>query len=133
MRELSRIILDKEIAKLLNRLGQKTPTGKPWIQSRVTAFRNTHKIKVFNKDELKERGEIYVKEAAKILGVDIKKIYWLIQKDFLPAKQVCKGAPYIIKKKDIEDNKKEFNRLCKSKNRKYSPFQEGQQGYFFIL
>ncbi len=44
MRELARLMPDRQIARLLNRIGVATGYGNAWTQERVRSFRNHHEI-----------------------------------------------------------------------------------------
>ncbi|KKM73659.1 hypothetical protein LCGC14_1408220 [marine sediment metagenome] len=101
IREISRYINDQKIANLLNRLGKRTGKGNTWTQLRVCSFRNTHKISVYQEGELKDRNEMLIEDAADKLGISRKKVYWLVRKGILHAKQVCFGAPWIIYEEDL--------------------------------
>lgn len=98
---LSRIKNNKDIACLLNRLGRKTGRGNAWTEKNVRRFQETHKIKAYREGELEERGEMKVDAAACELKVSKKVIYRLINQKILSANQVCKGAPWIIRRDDL--------------------------------
>lgn len=100
--KLSRYLKDDDLAALLNRLGKKTGKGHSWNKSRVCAFRNTHSIPVYKKNEHHKRGELTVAEACSILNVPDYTLRRLIKNKLLPAQQICTGAPWIIEKKDAE-------------------------------
>jgi excisionase family DNA binding protein len=101
IRGMARMAPDHQIASLLNRLGKKTGKGNSWTKMRVTTFRNDHNIAVYQEGEVGERGELFLDQAAEKLGIHKSKIYKLIRKGLLPATQVCKGAPWIIRKEDL--------------------------------
>src|SRR6266568_7840868 len=69
VRELARLMPDRQIARLLNRAGVETGHGNAWTQERVCGFRNHHDIAVFRDGEWAERGEITLEAAAKLIGV----------------------------------------------------------------
>ncbi len=94
---------DKAIAGLLNRIGKRTGRLNGWTQSRVRGFRNRHEIAVYVEGEWAERGEITLSEAAKILGLSALATLRKIHAGVIPATQYCKGAPWVIKRRDIED------------------------------
>jgi len=104
IRESARIMYDQKIANLLNRLGKNTGKGNAWTAKRVCSFRNKHNIEVYKQGEQRERGEMLLEEAAEEMGVSRKKIYWLVYKGVLPAKQVCFGAPWVIRADDLKSN-----------------------------
>ena len=102
IREVARIWSDRAIATLLNRLGKNTAKGLSWTPMRVATFRNDHGIAVHRDGELAERGELLIDEAAQRLGVARMRLYKLIRKGVLPAKQACFGAPWVIREVDLE-------------------------------
>ena len=102
---LARQMPDMAIAALLNRLGRRTGKGHSWRQASVCSFRNKRGIPFYREGERQERGEMTLIEAATALRVDYQKARRLIQEGRLPARQLCKGAPWIISAADVE-------RLC---------------------
>lgn len=100
--QLARYLSDPDIASLLTRLGKKTATGLSWNQSRVRAFRDDHNIAVYKKNEHHERGELLVTEVSEKLGKPTHAVIRLIKNKFLPAKQVCKGAPWIVEESALK-------------------------------
>jgi hypothetical protein len=103
IRNCARLMPDKVIAGMLNRTGKRTGRLNGWTQSRVRAFRNTHGIAVFSDGEWAERGETTLTEAAKMLGLSPMTLLRHIKAGLIPATQYCKGAPWVIKRPDIED------------------------------
>ena len=102
IREVARVWNDRAIATLLNRLGKRTAKGLSWTPMRVATFRNDHGIAVHRDGELAERGEVLIDDAAQRLGVARMRLYKLIRKGTLPAKQACFGAPWVIREVDLE-------------------------------
>jgi len=78
---------DHTIAAVLNRSGKSTSCGASWTRSRVCSVRYQKEIAVYRDSE---RVEVTLFEAAEVLTV------WIPQ-------QVCKGAPWIINRTDLED------------------------------
>ena len=101
--QLARIMPDRQIARLLNRCGVVTGYGNGWRESRIRAFRNHHKIEVFREQELAERGEITLLEAAQRLDVAPMTVHRMVTLGRLPAKQVCRGAPWVLKAADVAE------------------------------
>ena len=99
--ELSRMMPDGALAGLLNRLGKRTAKGHRWTQARVCAFRSDRKIPVYQEGERRARGELTLDEAAQVLQVGKSSVHRLIRKKILPASQVCRGAPWVIRKSDL--------------------------------
>jgi excisionase family DNA binding protein len=102
IRDLARVLPDRSIASLLNRLGTRTARGHTWTQQRVCVFRNDHNIAVYQEGERAERGELILREAADRLGASKMTVVRLIKDGILPAKQTCAGAPYVIRDKDLD-------------------------------
>ena len=68
----------------------------------MRAFRNTHGIAVYSDGEWAERGEVTLLEAARMLNLSPMTVLRLIHAGVIPAGQYCKGAPWVIKRRDIE-------------------------------
>ncbi|WP_245265642.1 helix-turn-helix domain-containing protein [Mesorhizobium sp. LSJC265A00] len=102
IRALARQLPDKAIAALLNRLGKTTGRRNGWTQSRVCTFRNQHDIGVYKHGERTARGEYTLQEAAERLDVSPMTVLRMIRSGSLPAKQYCKGTPWVIRREDIE-------------------------------
>ena len=96
IRELARVLPDSGIALLLNRLGKRTGKGNRWTRSRVQSFRACRGVPVYRKGERRERGELTLGEAAERLSVSPNVVRRLIRDGILPARQACKGAPWVI-------------------------------------
>lgn len=104
IRACARLMPDKAIAGLLNRAGKRTGRSNGWSQSRVRGFRNTHGIAVYRDGEWAERGEVTLTEAAGMLNLSSATVLRQIAAGIIPAEQYCKGAPWVIKRRDIEDS-----------------------------
>lgn len=100
--ELARLLPDKTIAAHLNRMGRRTAKGHTWTGYRVNSFRNQHDIPVYRNGERAARGEVTAEEAAEELGVTRMAVSRLIHAKVLPARQVCAGAPYVIRRADLD-------------------------------
>ena len=94
---LARQMSDKAIASLLNRAGKTTGHGNGWTRSRVCFLRNHRKIPPYREGERAERGEVTLAEAAAHLKVSEATVRRLINEQILPANQLCKGAPWVIR------------------------------------
>ena len=103
IRACARLMPDKAIAGLLNRTGIRTGRLNGWTQSRVRSFRNTHGIAVYADGEWAERGEVTLTEAARMLNLNPLTVLRQIHAGIIPAEQYCKGAPWVIKRRSIED------------------------------
>ena len=100
-RALARLMPDKLIASALNRAGKVTGRGNGWTQSRVCTVRNHHQIDVYREGERAERGELTLEEAAAVLTLSVSSMRRLVLDGAIPARQFCKGAPWIIKMDDL--------------------------------
>ena len=101
VRDLARLMPDKQIARLLNRAGKPTGRGNGWTEVRVRSFRDYHQIAVYRPGEWAERGEITLEAAAKIIGVIPMTALRMIKRGDLKGRQLCRGAPWVIKAVDV--------------------------------
>ena len=101
VRELARLMPDRQIARLLNRSGKSTGYGNGWTEQRVRGFRNHHDIAVYRDGEWAERGEITLDAAAQIIGVAKMTALRMLRRGDLKGRQACKGAPWVIKEDDM--------------------------------
>jgi DNA invertase Pin-like site-specific DNA recombinase len=101
VRELARLMPDRQIARLLNRSGKPTGYGNGWTEQRVRGFRKHHDIAVYRNGEWAERGEITLDAAAQIIGVTKMTALRMIRRGDLKGRQACKGAPWVIKAEDV--------------------------------
>jgi len=101
VRELARLMPDRQIARLLNRSGKPTGYGNGWTEQRVRGFRKHHDIAVYRDGEWAERGEITLEAAAEIIGVTKMTALRMIRRGDVKGRQVCKGAPWALKAEDM--------------------------------
>jgi excisionase family DNA binding protein len=101
VRELARLMPDRQIARLLNRSAKPTGYGNGWTEQRVRGFRKHHDIAVYREGEWAERGEITLEAAAQTIGVTKMTAVRMIRRGGLKGRQVCKGAPWVIKAEDV--------------------------------
>jgi excisionase family DNA binding protein len=99
---LARQLPDGAIASLLNRWGKRTAKGHTWTEARVCTFRSDRHIPVYRAGERAQRGELTLAEAATVLGVSEMTVLRMIRDGILPASHVCKGAPWVIRRADVE-------------------------------
>jgi excisionase family DNA binding protein len=125
IRVLARMMPDKAIAALLNRAGKRTGRQNGWTQARVCTFRNQHGIAVYRHGERAERGEVTLQEAAARLEVSPMSVLRLIRAGTLPAEQLCKGVPWVIKRTDVE--KPEVARAASAKRKRPPPHNPDQK------
>ena len=102
VRVLARQMPDKAIAAVLNRAGKSTGRGNSWTRGRVCSLRNQQTIEPYKEGERAERGESTLDEAAAALSVSPSTIRRLIADGTLPAQQLCKGAPWVIRSRDLD-------------------------------
>ena len=103
IRTLARQQADGAIAATLNRLGKKTGRGNAWTEARVRSFRSHHRVPVYRPGEMAERGELTLSETASRLETSRMTVLRLIASGTIDARQVCKGAPWIILKAQLAD------------------------------
>jgi DNA invertase Pin-like site-specific DNA recombinase len=101
VRELARLMPDRQIARLLNRAGKPTGRGNGWTQARVCSFRSHHRIAVHRENEWAERGEITLEAAAQIMDVSVMTALRMLRHGIIKGRQVCRGAPWVTKAEDV--------------------------------
>jgi DNA invertase Pin-like site-specific DNA recombinase len=101
VRELARLMPDRQIARLLNRTGTQMATGKAWTEQSVHGFRKHRDIAAYRDGEWAERGEITLEAAAKIIGVCNMTALRMLRRGDIKGRQVCPGAPWAIKVADL--------------------------------
>jgi hypothetical protein len=101
VRELARLMPDRQIARLLNRAGKPTGRGNGWTQARVCSFRSHHGIAVHRESEWAERGEITLVAVAQTIGVSVMTALRMVRLGIIKGRQVCRGAPWVIKAEDV--------------------------------
>jgi DNA invertase Pin-like site-specific DNA recombinase len=100
--ELSTITEDSAIARILNRCGLKTATGKSWNGLRVKWIRQENGIAAFNKHRVEESGMINLEQSARQLGVSKNTVRRFIKAGLIEAKQVVKYAPWLIARSELK-------------------------------
>jgi excisionase family DNA binding protein len=101
VQQLARLMSDKQIAAQLNRMKIPSAKGHSWTRTRVGNFRQANDIPNYSPGERQARGELTIEEAAEQLGVSYSTVQRLIRGKKLPARQVCPGAPWIIRADDL--------------------------------
>ena len=101
VRELARLMPDRQVARLLNRTGTQMATGKAWTEQSVHGFRKHRDIVAYRDGEWAERGEITLEAAAKIIGVCNMTALRMLRRGDIKGRQVCPGAPWVIKAADL--------------------------------
>ena len=102
IRELARLMPDRAITAFLNRAGKRTGKGNAWTEARVRAWRSHHGIAAWREGERQERNELTQTEAAARLNVSARTMNRLIRHGVVPARQACKGAPWVISADALE-------------------------------
>jgi excisionase family DNA binding protein len=103
IRELARLLPDSAITAVLNRSGKRTGKGNTWTEARLRSYRTSHSIAVYRPGERAERGELTLDEAAAQLNVSKMTALRLIGMGKITARQLCKGAPWVIPEKEIAE------------------------------
>ena len=67
----------------------------------MRSFRDYYKIAVYRPGEWEARGEITLEAAAKIIGVIPMTALRMIKRGDLKGRQLCRGAPWVIKAEDV--------------------------------
>ena len=101
IRELARLMPDRQIARLLNRAGKPTGRGNGWTQARVCSFRSHYGIAVHRESEWAERGEITLEAAAQIMDVSVMTAHRMARLGIIKGRQACAGAPWAFKAGDV--------------------------------
>jgi hypothetical protein len=101
VRELARLMPDRQIARLLDRAGKPTGRGNGWTQARVCSFRSHHDIAVHRPSEWAERGEITLEAAAQIMDVSVMTALRMVRRGIVRGRQVCRGAPWATKAEEV--------------------------------
>ena len=96
VRELARLMPDRQIARLLNRAGKPTGRGNGWTQARVCSFRSHYGIAVHRPDEWAERGEVTLQTAAQLMAVSVMTALRIVRLGMVKGRQICRGAPWAI-------------------------------------
>src|SRR5271157_1100355 len=112
VRELARLMPDRQIARLLNRAGKPTGRGNGWTQARVCSFRSHHGIAVHRASEWAERGEITLEAAAQIVGVSVMTALRMVRHGIIKGRQVCPGASWVIKAEDVAAYRAQNDSRC---------------------
>ena len=103
VRELAKAQPDAYIASTLNRLGYRTGPGNSWSETRVKNLRLYNHIPVFVKGG--DRPWLTMSEAANKLNVGMSVIRTMIKRRILAARQIGKGAPWMIQREDLQCSK----------------------------
>ena len=102
--ELARMMRDRSIANRLSSLGKTIGKGNPWTEARVRSYRTSHGIAVYREGEREKRGKLTLQEAAERLEVSKMTVLREIRRGAIPARQACKGAPWVIAAATLSDH-----------------------------
>ena len=91
-----------------------------WTAKRICSLRNHHEIPVYCEGERQARNEMSVSEASDVLGVTPTTVLRLIRLKQLPATQACVGAPWIMRRADVERCMAERNASSDPTNGRFS-------------
>jgi hypothetical protein len=110
---LARQMPDKSIAAVLNRSGKQTGRGNTWTRMRVCSVRTQKGVAPHREGERMARGEVTLNEAADILAVSPSTVRRMIGVGLLPAQQLCKGAPWIIREAALHADNVQNEASCR--------------------
>jgi hypothetical protein len=125
VRALARQMPDQTIAALLNRSGKSTGRGNSWTRGRICSLRHQYDIAIYRDGEHADRGEATIEEAATVLALSPTTIRRLIVDGILLATQHCKGAPWIIRRADLD--REEIRRQADMRRSRRPPPDKRQQ------
>ena len=111
---LARQLPDKPSRRFSTAPARSTGRGNGWTRSRVCMLRNHRSIPPYREGERAERGEVTLEEAAAVLKVSEATVRRLIKEKILPATQHCKGAPWVIRAGDLDEETVKRTRRCAS-------------------
>jgi DNA invertase Pin-like site-specific DNA recombinase len=94
---------DDAIARVLNKLGRKTATGKRWNESRVRTIRGKYSI-AGHINTIKDPDILTLGRSAKYLNVSQTTIKRLVANGVLEKNQIVSWSPWEIKKSDLDSN-----------------------------
>jgi len=98
VRKLAAELDDAQIARVLNKQGRRTGSGKPFTKPAVGRVRRTHDIPAAPKPPARDprEGPFTADEAAAELGVNNSTIHRWLREGVLPGRQLTSGAPWRI-------------------------------------
>jgi len=100
VRDLARILADRSVATVLNRLGYRTGHDNTWTRAGVCSLRNKHGIPVFDPET--PATVVTLNGASERLGLSTRQVRALVRHDVLAAKRLGDRVPWIIKASDLE-------------------------------
>lgn len=118
--DLAKIISDAQIAVCLNRLGVRSSKNLTWTRKRLASFRNNRGIPSYCEADRKLRGDLTFEETVELLNISKSMLWRLIQDKVIPAKQACKGAPWIIRQADLASDAVQKNMQKRAQSTPFS-------------
>ncbi|MEW6048948.1 MAG: serine recombinase, partial [Bacillota bacterium] len=100
VRQLARVIPDRQIARVLNLLGHRTGHGNTWTQARVTSLRDSHGIPCF--DPKQREGWVTLTQAGQALGISPISVRRLLASGVLKGQQMVSYAPWLIRRDELQ-------------------------------
>ncbi len=100
VRDLAEVTTDRDITRVLSRLGCLTGKGNRFTEARVRSLRSYHKIPVF--DPSAERSWATMSEVVSRLGVSERTVRRFIERGILPARHAAPHAPWVIELSDLD-------------------------------
>ena len=103
LRDLAKVMPDKHIARIFNRLGLKTGKANYWTQGRVTSLRQYHGIPAYSRERQEEEGWLNLTQTAEKLGICAMSVRRMLKRGILNGKQFAPFAPWIIQVDDTNN------------------------------
>src|SRR5258708_25853011 len=100
IRELALVCEGSEIVSILNRLGYRTGNGNTWTEKRVQRVRHTNGSPACPPPD--QRRWLTMQQAASALQVSDAVVRRLVAQKALPAKQIVKFAPCMIRRAHLD-------------------------------
>lgn len=97
LKDLAQVAPDKDIARILNRLGLKTGTDKYWSQGRVTSLRQNQGVPAYSRERKEQEGWLNLGQTAEKLGICSMSVHRLLKRHILEGHQFAPFAPWIIR------------------------------------
>src|SRR5690242_2748757 len=97
-----RLRVSLDAAGWFHRRGKSSASASSAVRSSSRSPRGCSQIAVYREGERAARHELILHEASSRLGVSKMTVVRLIRDGLLPARQVCVGAPYVIREDDLD-------------------------------
>lgn len=96
VKDLAKVAPDRDIARILNRVGLKTGAGKCWNQGRVEFLRHYRDIPAYSPERQQQEGWWNLGQAAEKLGISTMSVHRLLKRCILEGHQFASYAPWVI-------------------------------------